>query len=52
MKKYKKPQSIEVRLQMEQLIATSPGIKDELGGEEQLSNQLSGWDNPDWAEEE
>lgn len=52
MKKYVKPQSTTITLDMELMIATSPGLKDELGSEEQLSNNRSGWDNPDWAEDE
>lgn len=52
MKKYTQPQAISLHLRMEQVIASSPTLKDELGDNEQLSNEHSGWDNPEWAEEE
>lgn len=52
MKKYIKPQAFSVHLRMEQMIATSPGLKDELGDGDQLSNEHSGWDNPEWANED
>lgn len=52
MKQYIKPVSATINLNMEQMIATSPSLKDELGSEDQLSNSRSGWDNPEWAEEE
>lgn len=52
MNKYIKPQSTSMQFYMEQMIAASPSLKDELGSEDQLSNSRSGWDNPEWAEEE
>lgn len=51
MKRYKKPQTLLIHLHTEQVIASSPTLKDELGDENQLSNERTGWDNPEWAEE-
>lgn len=50
-KKYQKPQSICIKLQPEALMATSPGVKDEAGGD-QLSNKYEGWDSAAWNEDE
>lgn len=51
MKKYIKPQAYVLNFCMEQMIATSPGLKDELGDGDQLSNERSEWDAPEWSEE-
>lgn len=51
-KKYVSPESTVFSYQMENgILQTSPGLKDELGGD-QLSNERSGWDSPEWASEE
>lgn len=52
MKKYIQPQALSLHLRMEQVIASSPTLKDELGDDDQLSNERSGWDNPEWIEED
>lgn len=51
-KKYISPASTVFCYEMEhEMLLSSPGLKDEIGGE-QLSNEHSGWDAPEWAAEE
>lgn len=52
MKMYVQPQSTSFQLRMERVVASSPGLKDELGDDDQLSNNRSGWDIPEWADED
>lgn len=51
-KKYVSPTSMVFSYQTEHgILLTSPNLKDEMGGD-QLSNERSGWDNPEWISEE
>lgn len=50
-KTYQSPSSTIFTYMAESMLATSPGLKDELGGD-QLSNERSGWDAPEWAADE
>ena len=50
-KTYQQPQSTCINVQTEGMMATSPGLKDELGGD-QLSNKQGGWDSAAWDEED
>lgn len=52
-KTYLRPQTLVYDYVSESMLANSPGLKDELGGDDQLSNErYSGWDAPEWAENE
>lgn len=51
-KTYQTPYSTVYAYMTETMLATSPGLKDELGGDDQLSNDRSGWDTPEWATDE
>lgn len=52
-KKYLSPQSSAYSYEIESsILTTSPGLKNELGGDEQLSNNQSGWDEPEWVTDE
>lgn len=50
-KTYQSPSSTIFTYMAESMLATSPDLKDELGGD-QLSNERSGWDAPEWAADE
>lgn len=50
-KTYQSPSSTIFTYMVESMLATSPGLKDEFGGD-QLSNERSGWDAPEWAADE
>ena len=50
-KTYNRPQSTVYALVANSMMAQSFELKDEIGGD-QLSNDRSGWDSPEWAEEE
>ena len=51
-KTYQAPSIRVLHFQTESILASSPELKDELGGEDQLSNDRLGWDNPEWATDE
>lgn len=51
-KTYQSPSSTIFTYMAESMLATSPGLKDELGDDGQLSNECSGWDAPEWAADE
>ncbi|MDY5666880.1 MAG: hypothetical protein SPF85_06385 [Alloprevotella sp.] len=49
-KTYLAPQTHVFAYVAENMLATSPGLKDELGNDDQLSNERnSGWDTPEWV---
>lgn len=52
-KKYISPKSAAYSYEIESsILLSSPGLKNEVGGDEQLSNSQSGWDNPEWVSDE
>ena len=51
-KQYQSPSATALRIYAESMLAQSPGLNNELGKDEQLSNDKSGWETPDWAADE
>lgn len=51
-KTYQSPRSTVYTYVAETILAASPGLKDKFGGEDKLSNECSGWDNPEWTNDE
>lgn len=52
-KEYQSPKTMVYTYVPEAMLANSPGLKDELGSEDQLSNERDfGWDAAAWNETE
>lgn len=51
-KTYQAPTSAAYTYVAESMLAASLELKDELGGDDQLSNDRSGWDSPEWTNDE
>ena len=52
-KEYQSPKTMVYTYVPEAMLASFPGLKDELGGEDQLSNERdAGWDTAVWDETE
>ena len=51
-KTYQTPSMRVLHFQTESILASSPNLKDELGGDDQLSTDRNDWDAPEWATDE
>ena len=51
-KTYISPSTRVLHFLAESMLASSPGLKDELGGEDQFSTDRNDWDAPEWATDE
>ncbi len=50
---YQSPSATALHIYAESMLAQSPGLNNELGSDDQLSNEKnSSWDAPDWAADE